>query len=76
MILLDTNIISEMMKPIPEDNVLQWIDQQVVSELYITSTTIAEIAYGLYILAKGKRRRALEEAFDGAIMQAFNPDIS
>lgn len=71
MILLDTNIISEMMKSSPAENVLDWMDQQVSSELYVSTITIAEIVYGLHVLAKGKRRRALEQTFENTIAEAF-----
>jgi len=71
MILLDTNIISEMMKPIPNARVINWIDQQNVTQLFITAITIAEISYGLNVLPKGNRRSVLENAFNKAIKESF-----
>ena len=71
MILLDTNIISEMMKPIPNTRVIRWIDQQNVTQLFITTITIAEISYGINVLPRGNRRSILESAFNKAIKESF-----
>lgn len=75
MILLDTNIISEMMKPIPDSNVLRWMDRQEVTQLFICTITIAEISYGLNVLPEGNRRSLLEKAFNKAILEAFTTRI-
>jgi predicted nucleic acid-binding protein len=75
MILVDTNIISEMMKPIPSANVISWIDQQNVSQLYISTVTIAEISYGINVLSKGNRRNFLEESFNKVLREAFEHRI-
>jgi predicted nucleic acid-binding protein len=72
MILLDTNIISELMKALPSPRVLAWVDSQVVSQLFITSITIAEISYGLSVLPQGNRRNSLEDAFNKVIKEAFS----
>ena len=71
MIVLDTNIISEMMKTSPSLQVMTWIDEQTVSELFITTITIAEIVYGLHALPAGHRRNQLEDAFHNTISSAF-----
>ena len=71
MIILDTNIISEMMKPLPSSTVIVWLDQQDASALYITTITIAEIAYGLHALPVGARRQLLEDAFHQTMIEAF-----
>lgn len=55
MILIDTNIISEMMKAIPDTNVRGWIDSQEIMQLYLSTVTIAEISYGLNALSEGHR---------------------
>lgn len=75
MIILDTNIVSEMMKPVPSKAVLNWVDQREAIQLFITTITIAEIAYGLHALPDGHRRKSLEEAFNRAIMDAFRHRI-
>lgn len=59
MILLDTNILSEAMRAVPDTRVVTWLDQQLVSHLYISSITQAEIEYGIAILPVGKRKKNL-----------------
>ena len=54
---LDTNIISEIMRPKPETRVIKWLNSQQASKLFLSSITLAEIGYGLYILPDGKRDR-------------------
>lgn len=71
MIVLDTNVISELMKESPSRNVLTWIDQQIIEQLFITTITIAEISYGINALPISNRRRSLDEAFNQAINHAF-----
>ena len=71
MIILDTNVISEMMKPQPSLRVLSWIDENDTNDLFITTITIAEISYGLQALQDGIRKNALEDAFNRVINEAF-----
>jgi toxin FitB len=59
MIILDTNVLSELMRPTPSLRVVAWIAKQSATELFTTSITEAEIFYGLELLAKGKRREGL-----------------
>ncbi len=59
MILLDTNILSEPMRPLPNRQVISWLDQQVVSDLFISAVTKAEIELGIALLPDGKRKQAL-----------------
>jgi toxin FitB len=56
MIVLDTNVISELMKVSPSPRVVEWWSQQQSGELFTTTLTMAEILYGIEILPKGKRR--------------------
>jgi predicted nucleic acid-binding protein len=71
MIVLDTNIISELMRPFPSTKVMNWIDQQDATRLVVTTITIAEIGYGLHALPKGKRRESLEESFARTMAEGF-----
>ena len=71
MIILDTNIISEMMKSQPNIQVSHWLSQQQAAELYITAITIAEISYGINALSKGKRRQSLHTAFNIVVIEGF-----
>lgn len=70
MILLDTNVISEAMKPVPVDAVRAWLDEQAAETLYLSSVTIAELLYGIGALPAGKRQDRLTEALDG-VMELF-----
>ena len=62
MIVLDTNVVSELAKPKPDPMVIGWIDTQ--SELAIAATALAELRFGVARLPDGKRRTALGEAID------------
>ena len=59
MIILGTNVISELMRPKPSARVAAWVANQSVTELFTTSITAAKIFYGIELLAKGKRREDL-----------------
>jgi predicted nucleic acid-binding protein len=67
MMVLDTNVISEIMKASPSARVMEWWSQQQSGELFTTTITVAEILYGIEILPRGKRRDSLraeaEEVF-------------
>lgn len=62
MIVLDTNVLSELMKSQPDKSVVLWIGEYKATSLFITTSTQAEILYGLEILPAGKRRTALKKA--------------
>lgn len=59
MIILDTNVLSELMKLQPDSLVVSWIGEHKATNLFITTLTQAEILYGLEILSLGKRRASL-----------------
>ncbi|MFO0684754.1 MAG: type II toxin-antitoxin system VapC family toxin [Sandaracinus sp.] len=64
MIVLDTNVLSELMRASPERRALAWVNAQPASQLYTTSVSEAEIRAGIAMLPKGKRRDALAAAAD------------
>ena len=70
MILLDTNVVSEAMKPVPDDAVRGWLDEQAAETLYLSSVTIAELMCGIGALPTGKRKDKLASALDG-VMELF-----
>ena len=70
MILLDTNVVSEAMKPAPDDAVRAWLDEQAAETLFLSSVTIAELMFGIGALPNGKRKERLTEALDG-VMELF-----
>lgn len=69
--ILDTNIISELMKASPNSNLLDWVDSQEPNKLFITSITIAEISYGITVLPAGNRRFQLDQAFKTVLKEGF-----
>lgn len=75
MIVIDTNIISEIMRPQPDDSVITWLDQQDTSTLYVTTISIAEIRYGLEILPEGGRKQRMTHQFNAYIKHAFEARV-
>jgi len=71
MIILDTNVISELMKTAPDPSVSAWIGKQKPTNLAITAIAIAEIQRGISLLPKGKRRKNLDVDFKDFIERAF-----
>src|SRR5690242_20676696 len=63
MIILDTNVLSELMKQTPEPRIVAWLDGCAADSVWTTAITVFEIHHGLGIMADGKKRRALEAAF-------------
>ena len=60
MIVLDTNVLSEILRPAPSAEVLEWMRAEPVSALFTTTITEAELLYGIALLPDGMRRRSLE----------------
>ncbi|HUL94548.1 MAG TPA: type II toxin-antitoxin system VapC family toxin [Usitatibacter sp.] len=59
MIVLDTNVVSELMRPQPSPEVLDWFAGQPPQSLYVSSVTVAEVLHGVLLLPAGKRRNAI-----------------
>lgn len=64
MILLDTNVVSALMRRDHDPVVVGWLNDQPAESIWTTSVTVFEVRMGLELLAAGRRRRSLEEAFD------------
>ncbi len=71
MIVLDTNVLSELMKPTPAESVVRWMAAQPATSLYTTSITQAEILHGVMLLPSGKRRSAFEAAAEAMFKEDF-----
>ncbi len=71
MIILDTNVISELMRPAPHQAVFDWVAAQATTSLYTTSINQAEILAGIARLPPGRRRTALVEAADFIFAEQF-----
>lgn len=69
MIVIDTNVLSALMREVPERPVVEWLDRQAAESIWITSITLFEARLGLALLPKGKRRQALESAFDKLLVE-------
>lgn len=65
MIVLDTNVVSEAMKPEPHPSVRAWLNNQAAATLYLSSVTLAELLFGIAALPAGKRKDMLAQALDG-----------
>lgn len=80
MIVLDTNVVSELMRPSPAPEVVGWVRRQATDELRTTAISVAEIAYGIERLPDGRRRQLLRrtadevfENFDEQVLPFDNP---
>ena len=71
MILLDTNVVSELMRMQPDTRVLSWLDKQSGNDLFTSAITKAEIELGIALLPAGKRRDGIASAADIMFMQDF-----
>lgn len=71
MIILDTNVISELMRAEPNSHVLEWVDARKANNLAITSIAIAEIKRGILRLPEGKRQNTLNKNFLEFVKNAF-----
>jgi len=67
MIVLDTNVVSEAMKPEPHPAVRAWLNAQAAQTLYLSSVTLAELLFGIAALPTSKRQDLLAKALDGVL---------
>lgn len=74
MIVLDTNVVSEAMKPEPHPAVRAWLNNQVAETLYLSSVTLAELLFGIAALPTGKRKDMLAQTLDG-LMALFRDRV-
>ena len=75
MILLDTNIISEALKPGGDPKVKAWLDAQALETLFLSTITLAELAFGIAAMPTGERRTRLRRALDEEITPLFDGRI-
>lgn len=71
MLILDTNIISEMMRPVPNERAAAWIDAQPLDQMALTAVTVAELLYGLDRLPDGRRKVDLSGRLDAVLRRGF-----
>lgn len=75
MIILDTNVISESIKPLPSETVLSWLAAQLPSAVFTTAITLAEVMNGVEALPHGKRRAGLAAGVEKIFAQEFTGRI-
>jgi toxin FitB len=68
-IVLDTNVLSALMREVPDRPVVEWLDRQAAESIWITSITVFEARLGMALLPKGKRRQTLESAFNSLMAE-------
>jgi len=76
MILLDTNVLSALMQPVPELLVVAWLNRQSEHEIWTSSVNIFEVEFGLNLLPTGKRRSHLETALAGLLIEDLRGRIA
>ena len=76
MIILDTNVLSALMRQTADKIVVAWLDQQPRTSIWTTSVTILEIQFGLQILPAGRRRSRLVEAFETVLVDEMGQRIA
>jgi predicted nucleic acid-binding protein len=70
-IVLDTNVLSELMRSAPDVSVTSWVGTQSASNLFVTTITQAEMLHGVLLLPRGRRRDAIEAAVDAMFEEDF-----
>lgn len=76
MIILDTNVLSALMRHSADRKVVEWLDKQARTSIWTSSITILEIRYGLQILPVGKRRSALIQAFEKVLVDKIENRVA
>jgi hypothetical protein len=71
-ILLDTSVVSEPLRPAPDARVADWIDAQALETLFLAAITVAELRAGLALLPAGKRRAGLHEGLEARVLPLFS----
>ena len=72
MILLDTNVLSELMRPDPNDGVVEWLDGLPDDDVWISAVTVGEIRLGIAFLPDGRRKRILTELTEEMLNEEFS----
>ena len=72
MIILDTNVVSELLRPVPDARVVAWLEAQSPNDLFLTAVTEAELRWGVAALPNGKRKTGLAETVDAMLREDFN----
>lgn len=71
MILLDTNVISEQFRALPDETVIAWLNRQPLETLYLASMTVGELRAGVALMPVGKRRKVLGDGIEQLVLPKF-----
>lgn len=71
MILIDTNVLSEPMRQVPDPMVINWLNSQALETLYISTISIAEMRFGVRLLPESRRRKLLHNSLEETILPMF-----
>ncbi len=71
MLVLDTNVVSELMRPVPNPVITSWVADRATSSLFLTAVTEAELRFGLAVMPTGKRRAGLAAALERMLERGF-----
>ncbi len=71
MILLEINVVSEPLRPVPDARVIEWIDAQPVETVFLSAVTVAELRAGIALLPAGKRRSGLQQSLEKRVLPLF-----
>jgi len=74
-IILDTNVVSELLRPISNPQAIVWLDSQPATTLYLTAITIAELRSGVALMPHGKRRHSIESRLEGDVLPRFSGQV-
>lgn len=75
MIIVDTNVVSEPLKPNRNQRVIDWLDEQASETLYLTAISLSELEFGIEIMPKGKRREVLRNTLGELLLALFGSRI-
>ena len=76
MIVLDTNVVSELMRATPADVVVNWVDHQPATDIYLTAITLAELLYGVARLPDGRRKIELADYIEAMVGEDFDHRVA
>ena len=71
MILVDTNVLSELWRVAPDPGVLSWVDAQAMETLYLSAITVAELRFGVASVPEGRRRSIYQDRLEREVLPAF-----
>ena len=71
MLVVDTNVLSELMRPAPDTVISSWVAERMTSSLYLTAISEAELRFGLAIMPPGRRRDGLAEGLERMLRTGF-----